>query len=143
MGGAKGRGGIMEADNPRVNEMQKQRVTMFSIVEERFFVWIFVAMAVFAGLYIYNDRVTTNYIYSKDTQMRMAVIKTLGGPAIPVIAQCCTSRNIAEGIYARRSEIPGGFCFHSDCDVVSVPDVFCEKVYSLKVLRGAALKESP
>ena len=87
------------------------------------------------GLYLYNDRITTNYEYSKDTQMRMAVVKTLGGPAIPIIAQCCTSRNLAEGIYARRSDIPGGFCFHSDCDVVVTPGVISEKVYRITVIK--------
>jgi len=87
------------------------------------------------GLYLYNDRIATNYELSKDTQMRMAVVKTLGGPAIPIIAQCCTSRNLAEGIYARRSDIPGGFCFHSDCDVVVTPGVISEKVYRVTVIK--------
>jgi len=68
--------------------------------------------------------------------MRMAVVRSLGGPAIPIIAQCCTSRNLAEGIYARRSDLPGGFCFHSDCDVVVTPGVISENVYTLKVIHN-------
>ena len=89
---------------------------------------------VFMALNLYNDRISTNYRYSRDTQMRMAIMKSLGGPAIPIIAQCCTSRNLAEGIYARRSDIPGGFCFHSDCDVVFTPGTISEKIYTLTVI---------
>lgn len=92
-------------------------------------------IGILIALYSYNDHITTNYLKSRDTQMRMAVVNTLGGPAIPIIAQCCTSRNLAEGIYARRSDMPGGFCFHSDCDVVVTPGVVSEKVYTLRVIK--------
>ncbi|MDY6932688.1 MAG: hypothetical protein SVZ03_00525 [Spirochaetota bacterium] len=67
--------------------------------------------------------------------MRMALVWTLGVPAIPIIAQCCTSRNLTDGIYARRSELPGGFCFHSDCDVIATIGVISEKVYTIKVVK--------
>ena len=90
----------------------------------------------FLALYLYNHLVSTSYRYSRDTQMRMAVVRSLGVPAIPIFAQCCTSRNLAEGIYARRSDLPGGFCFHSDCDVVATPRVISENVYTLKVIHN-------
>ena len=103
--------------------------------KEKYFLRTIFVMIVLMGVYLYNDHVATNYRHSRDTQMRMAIVKTLGGPAIPIIAQCCTSRNLAEGIYARRSDLPGGFCFHSDCDVVATPGVLSEKVYTLKVIK--------
>jgi hypothetical protein len=90
---------------------------------------------VFLAVYLYNDYFATSYRHSRDTQMRMAVVGTLGGPAIPIIAQCGTSRNLAEGIYARRSDFPGGFCFHSDCDVVVTPGIISEKAYKIKVIK--------
>ncbi|MDO8785592.1 MAG: hypothetical protein Q7J12_05175, partial [Syntrophales bacterium] len=90
---------------------------------------------VFLAVYLYNDYIATSYRHSRSTQMRMAVVGTLGGPAIPIIAQCGTSRNLSEGIYARRSDLPGGFCFHSDCDVVATPGIISEKVYKLKVIK--------
>ncbi len=105
------------------------------MIKEKYFLRIILVMIVFLGIYLYNDHIATNYRRSRDTQMRMAVVGTLGGPAIPIIAQCCTSRNLAEGIYARRSDLPGGFCFHSDCDVVVTPGVLSEKVYTLKVIK--------
>ena len=108
---------------------------MLQIFKEKYFLRIFVLCIVLVTLYLYNDHITTNYQRSSDTQMRMAVVGTLGGPAIPIIAQCCTSRNLPEGIYARRSDFPGGFCFHSDCDVVSTTGIFFEKVYTLKVIK--------
>ena len=105
------------------------------MIKEKYFLRTIFVIIVLLGIYLYNDHIATNYQRSRDTQMRMAVVGTLGGPAIPIIAQCCTSRNLAEGIYARRSDLPGGFCFHSDCDVVVTPGVLSEKVYTLKVTK--------
>ena len=105
------------------------------MIKEKYFLRTIFVMFVLLGIYLYNDHIATNYQHSRDTQMRMAVVGTLGGPAIPIIAQCSTSRNLAEGIYARRSDLPGGFCFHSDCDVVVIPGVLSEKVYRLKVIK--------
>ncbi|MDY6971454.1 MAG: hypothetical protein SV775_03895 [Thermodesulfobacteriota bacterium] len=106
---------------------------MLQLLKEKYLLRILLILVVLIILQLYNDRITTNCRRSRDTQMRMAVVGTLGGPAVPIIAQCCTSRNLAEGIYARRSDIPGGFCFHSDCDVVVTPGVLSEKVYTVKV----------
>lgn len=107
---------------------------MLRLIKEKYFSRMIFVIIVFMALNLYNDRISTNYRYSRDTQMRMAIMKSLGGPAIPIIAQCCTSRNLAEGIYARRSDIPGGFCFHSDCDVVFTPGTISEKIYTLTVI---------
>ena len=108
---------------------------MKALIKEKYFLRIIFTIIVFLTVYLYNDHVATNYQRSRDTQMRMAVVGTLGEPALPIIAQCCTSRNLAEGIYARRSDLPGGFCFHSDCDVVVTPGVVSERVYTLRVIK--------
>lgn len=105
------------------------------ICKERLFQIVLIILVIIIGLYLYNEHVNTDYARSKDTRMRMAVIKNLGGPCLPIIAQCCTSRNISEGIYARRSDIPGGFCFHSDCDVVHIGKLYAEKEYRIKVIK--------
>lgn len=108
---------------------------MFRLIKEKYLSRTFFVTVIFLAFYLYNDHITTDYRHSKETQMRMAVVKTLGGPAVPIIAQCCTSRNLTEGIYARRSDLPGGFCFHSDCDVVVTPRILSERVYTLKVIK--------
>ncbi|MGV8073569.1 MAG: hypothetical protein AB2L11_03260 [Syntrophobacteraceae bacterium] len=92
-----------------------------------------IAIFILVGLYAYNDRISTNPLHSRETLMRMALVGALGGPCIPVIAQCCTSRNLSEGIYARRSDLPGGYCSHSDCDVVYTGAMNAEKHYTLKI----------
>ena len=109
---------------------------IFQLLKEKYFSRIIFIITFFLALYLYNHLVSTSYRYSRDTQMRMAVVRSLGVPAIPIFAQCCTSRNLAEGIYARRSDLPGGFCFHSDCDVVVTPRVISENVYTLKVIHN-------
>ncbi|MFH2047648.1 MAG: hypothetical protein ABIK92_21180 [Pseudomonadota bacterium] len=108
---------------------------MIQLFRSKYLLRILFIFIIFIALYIYNDYISTDYRNSKDTQMRMAVVETIGGPAIPIIAQCCTSRNLTEGIYARRSDLPGGFCFHSDCDVVATPGLSYEKVFTLKVIK--------
>ncbi len=108
---------------------------MLQLFKEKNLRRIIFIITVFISLYLYNNFFSNNLLYSRDTQMRMAVLKCLGGPAIPIIAQCCTSRNLSEGIYARRSDIPGGFCFHSDCDVVMPPRVISENLYKITVIQ--------
>ena len=103
-----------------------------AILKEKIIVTIVIASILFLCLYSYNQFISTDYENSNDTQMRMAVIKTLGGPCIPIIAQCCTSRNLSEGIYARRSDLPGGFCYHSDCDIVDIKKLYGERRFSIK-----------
>ncbi|MBL0716441.1 MAG: hypothetical protein JJV89_00180 [Desulfosarcina sp.] len=103
------------------------------IFKESFFQVILIASVLFAGLYFYNELINNTIQRSYDKQLRMAVVGALGEPCIPIIAQCCTSRNISEGIYARRSDIVGGFCFHSDCDVVHIKKLYSEKFYTLKI----------
>ncbi len=103
--------------------------------KEKYLSVIIFIMLVFLTLYYYNDIIWTSYRHSRDTQMRMAVVGTLGGPSFPVIAQYGTSRNLVEGIHAGRSDLPGGFCFHSSCDVVVTSGFLSEKVYKIKVLR--------
>ena len=109
---------------------------MAQLFKEKYLFRTLLLILIFSSLYIYNDRVATDERISRQTQKRMAILRTLGGPAIPIIAQCCISRNLAEGIYARRSDIPGGFCFHSDCDVVVTPGALSERLYSFKVIRS-------
>jgi hypothetical protein len=108
---------------------------MIQLLTKKYLLRILFLIIIFTALYLYNDHVSTSYRNSRNTQMRMAVVETLGGPAIPIIAQCCTSRNLSEGIYARRSDLPGGFCFHSDCDVVVTPGLSHEKAFILKVIK--------
>lgn len=108
---------------------------IIQLLTKKYLLRILFLIIIFIALYLYNDRILTNYHSSKNTQMRMALVETLGGPAIPIIAQCCTSRNLSEGIYARRSDLPGGFCFHSDCDVVVTPGISHEKIFTLKVIK--------
>ena len=98
---------------------------------------IILLISLFLVLYFFNDKITTNYKWSKDTQMRMSTIKAIGGPAVPIIAQCCNSRNLHEGIYLRRSDNPGGYCFHSDCDVTITPGAVCETLFTIKIRRKA------
>ncbi len=105
------------------------------LIKENFFLSIICMMFLFLTLYFYNITVNISYNRSASTQMRMAVVSTLGGPAVPIIAQCCTSRNLTEGIYARRSDFPGGFCFHSDCDTVFTPRAISENVYKLSIIK--------
>jgi hypothetical protein len=108
---------------------------MRGLIKEPYFFGNIVLICILVGLYLYNDRISTNYLHSRETIMRVALVETLGGPGIPIIAQCCTSRNLTEGIYARRSDLPGGFCFHSDCDIVYAGDISNEKNYTFQVIR--------
>ena len=111
------------------------------VLKEKPLLDILVLLTALIGLYIINEYIKTDYSMSEETRMRMAVIETLGGPCIPVIAQCCTSRNLFEGIYARRSDLPGGYCFHSDCDVVFTGNIFAEKQYTITAIRGNRQKD--
>ncbi|MCD6224796.1 MAG: hypothetical protein J7K32_04615 [Deltaproteobacteria bacterium] len=113
------------------------------IFQESLFTIIFIFILLFIALYLYNEHVTTDYKKSQATQMRMVIVQTVGGPCMPIIAQCCTSRNLSEGIYARRSDMPGGFCFHSDCDIVNTKKLYSETTYTINKLNTLPLDVSP
>ncbi len=107
---------------------------LLQLLKEKYFTRIIAMLALFLGLYFYNDLLSMRYDHARNMQMRLAIVRTLGGPAMPIISQCGTSRNLSEGIYARRGDMPGGFCFHADCDVTAPPGVIAETVYSLEVI---------
>jgi hypothetical protein len=107
---------------------------MLRLFREKYCTRLLALLVLFLALYLYNHLLSTSYDNSRDVQMRLAVVRTLGGPAMPIISQCGTSRNLSEGIYARRGDMPGGFCFHADCDVTAPPGVIAENVYTLEVI---------
>ena len=102
------------------------------IFRERLVRVILVSSVAIISLYLYNEDIKTNYNRSADTRMRIDFVRDAGGPCMPIIAQCCTSRNLTEGIYARRNEMPGGFSFQSDCDVVYTGRLYAEQHFTIK-----------
>jgi len=109
-----------------------------NILKEKSVITILILLITLISLYAINEHVTTDYNRSRDTRMRISVLATIGGPCIPIIAQCCTSRNLSEGIYARRNDVPGGYCFHSDCDVVFTGTIYGEHSYTILIHPGKA-----
>lgn len=109
---------------------------LLPLLREKYFLRIIAMLALFFALYLYNHYLSTSYDDSRDMQMRMALVRTLGGPAMPIISPCGTSRNLSEGIYARRGDMPGGFCFHADCDVTAPPGAIAENFYIVEVTHG-------
>jgi hypothetical protein len=107
-----------------------------SLLKESYFARIIALLVLFLALYLANHLLSMNYDNSREMQMRLAVVHTLGGLAMPIISQCGTSRNLSEGIYARRGDLPGGPCFHADCNVTAPPGGIAERAYTLEVRQG-------
>ncbi len=111
------------------------RPMLARLLGEGFLCWPLVCLTLLTLAWNYNHRVTMAPHRSYDTAARIALLQTIAGPVLPVYGQCASSRNLTEGIYARRGDVPGGYCFHSDCSVAASPTVTAERRFHVRITR--------
>jgi len=103
--------------------------------KSKFILFIMTVIGIIVSMYLYNDRISTEYKRSMETRLRMAIIASLGQAPIPIFAQCSSSRTLVEGIYPGRTEIPGGLSIQTDSDVFGIQHVAEAKKYIITVIR--------
>lgn len=56
-------------------------------------------------------------------QAKRMLSQLLGLPALALTYECTSTRSLIEGICGCLSDIPGGYCYHLDCDLISPPPI--------------------
>lgn len=65
---------------------------------------------------------------------RRAILQALGIDSLAIQSDCDSTRTPANGACACLTDIPGGYCYHSSCDVVGLPPVLEDDQYHLSVI---------
>jgi len=68
---------------------------------------------------------------SKQMISRKAILQALGISSLALSSECSATRSLIEGLCGCLSDVPGGYCPHNSCDVVTLPRV--DSNQSLKV----------
>lgn len=65
---------------------------------------------------------------------RRAILQSLGVDSLAILSDCNATRKPADGSCACLSDIPGGYCYHTDCDLVGIPSVAQDDSYQLRII---------
>jgi len=69
-------------------------------------------------------------------EARAALVRMLSVATIAHGSDCISTRNLLEGIYGCLGDVPGGYCYHSSCDVICAPDFPAEDVFTIEVIKA-------
>jgi len=75
------------------------------------------------------------FITPEQLEIRKAYFQILSISHLASCKDCISTRNLLEGVYGCLSDIPGGYCYHSSCDVVLAPEFPEEEILTLVVKR--------
>ncbi len=74
--------------------------------------------------------------YARDSQAflsRQVVIQTLALASLALSAECDASRNPTEGFCNSTFDVPGGYPYHNDCDVIICTIIPEEELFQIKI----------
>jgi len=66
---------------------------------------------------------------------RRALLESLAISSLALTSECDSARNPLEGICNSASDIPGGYPYHSSCDIVNPSKIPQQQLFSLKILK--------
>lgn len=61
--------------------------------------------------------------YSRDYLVKKDLLQFLRLDSLAIASECTAARCLTEGIFGCLGDMPGGYCYHSDCDLVGPPDI--------------------
>jgi hypothetical protein len=102
-----------------------------SEVQQASLAFIFLVLVLGLLLVIYE------FSFAEDEAQRsqkVAVLKLLGVASLSLSSDCISTRNPIEGIYGCLSDIPGGYCYHTSCDIICVPELPNDFSFVIKVI---------
>jgi hypothetical protein len=68
-----------------------------------------------------------------DLRARSALLQTLGISSLAVSSECTASRSLVEGLCGCLGDVPGGYCYHTSCDIVGAPQAQEEDLYAMEI----------
>lgn len=94
---------------------------------------LFAMLVAIAALSVCAEQRQSNYEASVSTIT--AFLSVVSASSLACSSDCTSTRNVLEGVYGCLSDIPGGYCFHSSCDVISLPEVSDVEVFQITVAK--------
>lgn len=64
-----------------------------------------------------------------------AILQSLGASSLALSYECTATRSLTEGLCGCLSDVPGGYCYHSSCDIVVNPGIPEAEVLRLEVIK--------
>lgn len=64
---------------------------------------------------------------------RIAILQSLGIDTLAIHSECDSTRAPADGVCACLTDIPGGYCYHTGCEVVGLPPVLEDEQYRITI----------
>lgn len=72
---------------------------------------------------------------SKRMVSRKAILQALGVSFLALSSECSATRSLIEGLCGCLSDMPGGYCPHSSCDVVTLPQFNDNQSFKLSIIK--------
>ncbi|MGE5558159.1 MAG: hypothetical protein ACM3WV_06040 [Bacillota bacterium] len=63
----------------------------------------------------------------KELSAKKALLQSLGITSLSLSDDCTGTKNILSDLCGCLSDIPGGYCYHDDCNYVAAPDLNTER----------------
>lgn len=93
-----------------------------------FVVTVLILVFVFGSAFYVN-----NSLYSLEKEKeKLAVLSVLGIGELSLSSECVS---ILEGITSCLGEVPGGYCYHSDCDILEAPDFNVDNRFEMVLIK--------
>jgi len=71
-------------------------------------------------------------MHNEKTKMaRVALLESLSLSSLAITSECDSARNPLEGVCSSAGDIPGGYPYHSSCDVVNPPEILKQSTFSI------------
>lgn len=68
------------------------------------------------------------------TEAKVYLSETLGSPFMALAADCTAPGKLVSGLSECLGDIPGGYCYHTSCDIVQAPCLALEQPFKAYIV---------
>jgi hypothetical protein len=88
---------------------------------------------VLASLALYK-LCTFNAAGLEATKAKILLSETLGSPFMALATDCTAPGKLVAGLAECLGDIPGGYCYHTSCDVIQAPCLTLDQPFKVAIL---------
>lgn len=74
----------------------------------------------------------------KAAQAKVLLTETLGSPFMALAVDCTAPGKLVSGLSECLGDIPGGYCYHTGCDVVQAPCLATDQPFKVVLLPASS-----
>ena len=92
---------------------------------------LILTFSIMTGAMRYRDSKRSSFIES-----RKCILEVTGTSSLALSGECTATRALTEGLVSCLGDVPGGYCWHTSCDVVGCDDEALEQTpFALELKR--------